>query len=95
MPYIRYNQREKYNDLIDKIGEQLPTDLEGLDGHLNYVICRLVLKLSNSVKGGKKQGYHKRKVLIHTVYAAADELRRTHLEPYEIQREHDNGGVLD
>jgi len=94
MPYIRNYQRDKYYKWIAALEEELPTDLEGLDGHLNFVITQLAVQLIYGKKGGKKVGYHKRKCLIHTVYAAADELKRRHLDPYEDEKIKQNGDVM-
>lgn len=94
MPYIRNYQRDKYYKWIAAIVEELPFDLPGLDGHLNHFISQLVVELIYGKHGGKKVDYHKRKVLIHTMYAAADELRRKHLDPYEDEKIAQNGDIV-
>lgn len=94
MPYIRGYQREKYYKWIKAVVEEFPFDLPGLDGHLNYFINQLVIELIYGKHGGKKVNYHKRKVLVHTIYAAGDELKRRHLDPYEDEKIEQNGDIV-
>lgn len=94
MPYIQQTERQKYDLLIDKLGEILNTEIDNdsLSGKMNYVIFRLA-KLMCSKKSGGKHNYARMATVLSALSEAQAEFRRRVMAPYEDEKIKENGDV--
>ncbi|KKN98891.1 hypothetical protein LCGC14_0141320 [marine sediment metagenome] len=94
MPYIKEEEREKYDHLIDKLAV-IFNGLDGndeLSGDLNYVIFRLAYLLTHTQTGGKRK-YARMAVVLSALNEAGEEFRRRIMGPYEDEAITKNGDV--
>ena len=83
MPYIKQEDREDIDIIVDVNAYHLKCN-----GHLNYFICKLFLKLMR-VNGGMT--YNKAKEFIGELECAKLEIYRKFISPYEDEKEAENG----
>ncbi len=84
MPYIKMEDREKFNDMIDSIASRVNSR-----GDLNYIITRLIHKyLKNTVIN-----YDNLNACIGVLECAKLELYRVIAAPYENVKIIENGTV--
>ena len=90
MPYIKQDQRAKYNSLIDLITNKLLISkrMQSGPGELNYVISSIVWKLFDD-----DPNYAKGNELMGVLEAAKLEFYRRKLAPYEDQKIKENGDI--
>jgi len=50
MPYIRKEERPKFNPLIDELAKVLLSDEQALSSNLNYVVSSLLRRLSKNLR---------------------------------------------
>lgn len=84
MPYIKEG-REDIDDIVFINAYKLKCD-----GHLNYFICKLFLKLMK-INGGMT--YSKSKEFIGELEMAKLEIYRRWIIPYENQKKEENGDL--
>lgn len=93
MPYIRKEQRKKYDDLIDALSKILNTlKTDELLGEMNYVLFRLARLLCNPESGGERR-YARIAVVRSALIEAWGEFGRRVLIPYEKEKEQEYGNV--
>ena len=85
MPYIRKEDRERLNPLIDLLdGQDIRTA-----GELNYLITMLTHRFLNQ----KPENYQSYNDAIGALEGAKLELYRRHVAPYEDEKIKENGDV--
>jgi len=97
MPYIKPEEREFYDNLIENIIDQIflfgisEFDRNDWKGHLNYIISRLCHEVI------KKRGlrYHTCNDVIGVLECIKQELYRTVIAPYEDRKRSENGPVSE
>jgi len=82
-PYIKKEDRPDIEDIVDVYAYHLKCD-----GHLNFFICKLFLKLMR-INGGIR--YNKAKEFIGELECAKLEIYRKFISPYEDEKEAENG----
>jgi len=82
-PYIKKEDRPDIEDIVDVYAYKLKCD-----GHLNFFICKLFLKLMR-INGGIR--YNKAKEFIGELECAKLEIYRKFISPYEDEKEAENG----
>ena len=82
-PYIKKEDRPDIEDIVDIYAYHLKCD-----GHLNFFICKLFLKLMR-INGGIR--YNKAKEFIGELECAKLEIYRKFISPYEDEKEAENG----
>ena len=85
MPYILQEDREDIEDIVDVYAYHLKCD-----GHLNFFICKLFLKLMR-INGGIR--YSKAKEFIGELEMAKMEIYRRWVAPYEDKKKDENGDL--
>ena len=93
MPYINRASRKVYDELIDKLIVCLVTankNRDGVKGHLNYIIFKMVRKLLKNY--GESYSYIQD--LIGTLECCKQEVTTRILRPYEDSRIELYGDVL-
>lgn len=95
MPYIKKEDRIKYDDLINDLAVTLRAetkDNDTLSGHLNYVFFRL----AGLVAQGSlviSPSYARTAVVLSAMGESESEFRRRILVPYEDKKIKENGDV--
>ena len=84
-PYIKKEDRPDIEDIVDIYAYHLKCD-----GHLNFFICKLFLKLMR-INGGIR--YNKAKEFIGELEMAKMEIYRRWVSPYENEKRDSNGDV--
>ena len=84
-PYIKKEDRPDIEDIVDVYAYKLKCD-----GHLNFFICKLFLKLMR-INGGMT--YNKAKEFIGELEMAKMEIYRRWVSPYENEKRDSNGDV--
>lgn len=85
MPYIKKEDRERYNKYIRPLSEELSRS-ESREGDLNYVITKLVKDLYG-------QSYSEYNEAIGVLEACKLELYRTQVGPYEEGKRKERGDI--
>lgn len=85
MPYIKKEEREEIDEIVALYAYHLK-----YDGHLNYFLAKLFLKLMR-VNGGIR--YNKAKEFIGELECAKLEIYRRWISPYEDEKKEENGDV--
>ena len=86
MPYILKEDREKFMDLCDTLGQRAETK-----GELNYIVSRII----HTYVIKKGIGYTTASEAMDALRDAADEFYRTVLAPYENRKRMENGPVSE
>ncbi|MCS6770389.1 MAG: hypothetical protein NZ570_08150 [Candidatus Caldarchaeum sp.] len=87
MPYIPQKERAELDDEIDMLVQKLSkTPAEKMDGKLNYVITRLLVKLY-------PPSYFNYNRALGVLSAVAHEFYRRRVAPYEDVKIRENGDV--
>ncbi|MBX3459646.1 MAG: hypothetical protein KF696_06720 [Planctomycetes bacterium] len=87
MPYIKQDQRQPLDPLIEQLAALLPE--KDFAGTLNYVIARLASNLL-----AKQTNYARINEIIGALECAKQELYRRAAAPYEDQKAKENGDVF-
>lgn len=105
MPYIKQDQREKIDDTIDELIQEIShlevdfkkgpdaedyVDLRNLDGVLNYTITRL---LNGTLRLVDEPKYTKFNTGLGILEGVKLELYRRRIGPYENEKIEENGDV--
>ena len=88
MPYIKKEDRLRYEALIREIASLVPPERESRPGHLNYIISSLL----HSVFEGKMR-YADHNEVIGVLHCAADEFYRRKTAPYEDEKIREEGDL--
>jgi hypothetical protein len=94
VPYIPKDRRDKYDDYINRLAHIL-NNLEGNDeigGEMTYVLFRLARLLGDEDSGGQRR-FARLAVIRSALTEARDEFRKRVLDPYEKEKERQNGDV--
>ena len=86
VPYIPLEERKRYDQLIEEIISRLPEDVSKVDGHLNYVVTKM-LKL---VYKPRYFNYNRAVGLLECVKL---EFYRVVVSPYEDEKRSETGEV--
>lgn len=94
MPYIKKEEREKYDALIEKMADILNglKDNDELSGDMNYILFRLAVLLTHIPTGGKRK-YARMAVVLSAMNEAGNEFRRRIMGLYEDEAIDRNGDV--
>jgi len=84
-PYIKKEDRPDIEDIVDVYAYKLKCD-----GHLNFFICKLFLKLMR-INGGIR--YNKAKEFIGELEMAKLEISRRWIADYEDKKKEENGDL--
>jgi len=87
MPYIKQEEREKWDKIIEeisKLAKDIPEDK--IDGELNYLITSVLLKVY-------KESYFNYNKAIGMLECAKQEFYRRKVAPYEDKKIKENGDV--
>ena len=84
MPYIKKEDRKKFDTAIDLLSERITTD-----GDLNYVITSLVHKILEN----RGVNYQNMNNLVGALECAKGEFMRVVMGPYEDRKRKENGNV--
>ena len=87
MPYIPKEDRKRYDSIIAELISRLPDDVTKVDGHLNYVITKIL----KSVYKPRYFNYNRAMGLLECV---KQEYYRTTVSPYEEEKRREEGDVL-
>ena len=87
MPYIKQEEREKYETVIKILVRLLKEDKENLAGNLNYVVTSIIKRLSKDLR------YKKANEIIGALECIKLEYYRRVLAPYEDKKILENGDV--
>jgi len=87
MPYIRKEERPKFNPLIDELAKVLLTDEQALAGNLNYVVSSLLRRLSKNLR------YVRINELMGVLECVKQEYYRRIAAVYEDEKIRTNGDV--
>ena len=96
MPYISQDKRDVLDDAIDEVHHklvelQMDDDQNNMEGNLNYVFSRLLLM----VYGDKTStGYSDINDAVGVIENVKLNYARTVIDPYEKQKEFDNGEIV-
>jgi len=86
MPYIPLDDRKRYDDIIKELVSRLPEDVSKVDGHLNYVITKIL-------KTVYQPGYFNYNRAIGLLECIKQEYYRTTVAPYEETKRIETGDV--
>jgi len=86
MPYIRKEDRERYDSIIAQLVEKLPDDVTAVDGHLNYIITKIL----KTVYPPKYFNYNRAMGMLECV---KQEFYRVVVAPYEDEKREQYGDV--
>ena len=90
MPYIKKDEREKFNSLIEDVIDALTN--HGFNavspGELNYCISSIIWKIFK-----KNPSYTLGNSLVGALECVKQEFIRRHLNPYEDQKVKENGDL--
>mgnify|MGYP007013800906 CR=1 FL=1 len=86
MPYIPKEERKRYDDLINELVSRLPSDITQIDGHLNYIITRIL-------KMVYKPRYFNYNRAIGLLECVKQEFYRVVVSPYEERKRREAGDV--
>jgi len=95
MPYIRREERERYDEAIDKITSLLLDKFPGDNnrhfqvGDLNYIVSSIVWELFNA-----NPSYTRGNELVGVVECVKQEFIRRKLNPYEDSKIKENGDLV-
>jgi len=84
LPYIPKEERKRYDDLINELVSRLPSDITQIDGHLNYIITR-ILKIVY------KPRYFNYNRAIGLLECVKQEFYRVVVSPYEERKRREAG----
>jgi len=91
MPYTKKKDRERYEpalkDLREKLAEEIGEE-RATKGDLTYILYALGIEYFTG-----RKSYTTMSDAISCLIDAAEEIRRTHLNPYEDLRREENGDV--
>lgn len=85
MPYIKPEERQKFQVCLDDIVDHIRTK-----GELTYCLYYLALKVMQS----RGRSYTHISMAASAVHDAWAEFRRRHLDRYEDDKMHENGDIL-
>jgi len=86
MPYIGKENRRKYDPIIRQLVEMIPEDVTDIDGHLNYIITKIL----KSIYKPKYFNYNR---AIGMLECAKLEFYRVVVAPYEDEKRKQHGDV--
>ena len=86
MPYIPKEERKRYDDLINELVSRLPSDITQIDGHLNYIITKML-------KMVYKPRYFNYNRAIGLLECVKQEFYRVVVSPYEEWKRKEAGDV--
>jgi len=86
LPYIPKEERKRYDDLINELVSRLPSDITQIDGHLNYIITRIL-------KMVYKPRYFNYNRAIGLLECVKQEFYRVVVSPYEERKRREAGDV--
>ena len=86
MPYIPLEDRKRYDGLIKEIVSRLPDDITKIDGHLNYIITKIL-------KAVYKPRYFNYNRAVGVLECAKLEFYRVLISPYEDEKRLETGDV--
>lgn len=87
MPYIPKEDRDRYDPIIAELISKLPDDVTKVDGHLNYIITKIL-------KSVYKPRYFNYNRAIGLLECVKQEYYRTTVSPYEEEKRREEGDVL-
>lgn len=86
MPYISQEERKKYEASINELVSKLPKEIEKIDGHLNYIITKIL-------KSVYKQRYFDYNRAIGLLECVKQEYYRVIVAAYEEEKRSKTGDV--
>jgi len=86
IPYIRKEERERYDPIIAQLVESLPEDVTAIDGNLNYVITKIL----KTVYEPRYFNYNRAVGMLECV---KQEFYRVVVSPYEDLKREQHGDV--
>jgi hypothetical protein len=86
MPYITQEERKIYEDSINALISKLPKEIEKVDGHLNYIITKIL-------KSVYKQRYFDYNSAIGLLECIKQEYYRTVVSVYEEKKRKETGDI--
>jgi hypothetical protein len=86
MPYIPQEERKRYETFINELVSKLPKEEEKIDGHLNYIITKIL-------KSVYKPGYFNYNRAIGLLECIKQEYYRIVVAVYEEKKRSDAGDI--
>lgn len=88
MPYIKKEEREKFEKPVKELIELLKKDEENLAGNMNYLVYRIV-------KGVNPKRYKNWNEIIGFLECCKMEIYRRLIGPYEDKKIEENGDIVE